>query len=151
MASRNVPSFDDADAQDMSPEAIDFQRLDELNCALQRGDAPEVTEELTEFVARVARRTVVDESIIIAMRSDPSLVMRVAKDARERFRLGSRRLMAALSAAYRAEEAGDRSEARRVLRRIIESEPIPFYRDIAEGQLVEIGLDSVDDDERSGG
>ena len=120
----------------------DWERLRTLVDAANGGELPDVTDELREYVARTARQTGMDDRTISEMGADPRPILEVAREARKRIRTGSQRLMIAINTAFEAADRGNRAEATRILRQLIETEVVPYYRDLAR-----INLEQIEGDE----
>jgi DUSAM domain-containing protein len=84
---------------------------------------------------RSAREVAIpDEEAARALASDDG-ALDLLREVSRRIREGSNRLSDALHSMYRHQDAGDYDSARQLMRDLLAVEVVPFYRDIAEGQL----------------
>lgn len=141
------PPTDSEDPSLLPEDDDDWERLRTLVDAASGGELPDATDELREYVARVARQTGMDDRTISQMGADPQRILRVAQEARKRIRTGSQRLMIAMNTAFAAADDGNHGEAERVLRQVIETEVVPYYRELARINLEQLGAGSSGDDE----
>ncbi len=137
----------DSDDPSLFPAEGDWERLRTLIDEADAGDRLQLSDELREYVARVARQTGIDKQTISQMAEEPERVLEVAREARRRIRSGSQRLMIALNTAFDAADRGNQAEAISALRAVIETEVVPFYREQARINLEQLGDTSVGDDE----
>ena len=124
----------------MIPAPGEWERLRLLCADLESGRSPRVDEDLRDYLRKVALQTGHAPDVVAQLSVSDRGLFELAREARKRVRLGSRRLMAAMSAADNAVLAGNADAARTVLYEVVDNEPVPLYRDQARLYLRGLGL-----------
>jgi DUSAM domain-containing protein len=128
---------------ELFPTQGEWERLRGLCRSLELGERIIVNEELVEYIQRVARQVGISAEEISAAAGDAGAQLALARSARRRIRDGSQKLMIAVSGALAALEDGDRGKARELLEQIIREEAVPWYREQARRQIVNMGLEPM--------
>lgn len=115
---------------------LDWDPIRALARRVLREGAPLVlTDDVRALLLRSAREVaILDEEAARALASDDG-AMELLREVSRRIREGSNRLSDALHSMYRHQDSGDYDSARQLMRDLLAVEIVPFYRDIAEGQL----------------
>lgn len=115
---------------------LDWDPIRALARRVLREGAPLVlTDDVRALLMRSAREVAIpDEEAARALASDDG-ALDLLREVSRRIREGSNRLSDALHSMYRHQDAGDYDSARQLMRDLLAVEVVPFYRDIAEGQL----------------
>ena len=120
----------------MTEQPHDWNRLVELHDKLQRGEHIAVdSNEVLSLLRRVAQDVAIPSETAEKALLAPSSAADLVREIRRRIREGSRRLGSALVEAYRLQEAGDTTRARKVLEDVLAVEVVPLYRRTAQGEL----------------
>jgi DUSAM domain-containing protein len=120
-------------------EDTDWDELRALaQLVFERGAALELTEATCDLLRRTAQQVAIrEETAEEALRSTSS-ALALLSEVRRRIRDGSNRLADALHRAYRLRDAGDLTGARKLMKDLLEVEPVPLYREQAEILLEEL-------------
>lgn len=116
-------------------ETHDWDKVAALEVGLARGEALDLTPEVVNLLARVAREVAItDVEAQNALRNSTEAAT-LLREVRRRIREGSRRLMRAISEANRRKDEGDVDGARKTLEEVLSVEVVPLYRQHAEAEL----------------
>lgn len=124
---------------DWKPQGPDWDRLRELEAWLDRRGALGDLDEFPGLIERTFLGLGFSRAEADRYAASESGHARYVVDARDRIRNGSRRLGAALIAAEELAEEGRMEDAREQLRAVLSSEPVRFYRELAENELKGLG------------
>lgn len=106
-----------------------------LEDRLKRGEALELSERICELLLRAAPTVAISrteaEAALAHVEGATALLLKI----RERIREGSNRINNALVRMYALQDAGNLKAARQQMQDVLSVEVVPFYREIAEGEI----------------
>jgi DUSAM domain-containing protein len=112
-----------------------WHQIRELDNRAARGEPLELSERVRVLLLRAAPTVAVEsadaEAALASIESATALLRKI----RERVREGSNRINNALLRMYSLQDAGDLEGARQQMRDVLAVEVVPFYREIAEGEI----------------
>lgn len=120
------------------PPGDTWDRLRELDERSEAGEVITMDAPTRDVILRGAASVGMSAAEAQAALATPEAAAGFVHEARRRIREGSRRLGEALIEVAALVEQGRLSEARAVLRALIEAEPVPFYREIAASELARL-------------
>ncbi|WP_342375379.1 DUSAM domain-containing protein [Myxococcus stipitatus] len=100
-----------------------------------------LTEDVRQLLVRTASEVAIPAADATAALATEAGARTLLEECSRRIREGSDRLTDALHFMYRHKDAGDFDRARQLMRDVLAVEVVPFYRDIAEGQLDDMADD----------
>lgn len=119
-------------------EKIDWEPFRELaQRALRNGAYLDLTDDERALLLRTAREVAISDAAAVVVTGAGAREL-VAECSR-RIKEGSWRLMRALHRMYRHQERGDYDSARQEMRDVLSVEVVPYYRELARGQLEDMG------------
>lgn len=102
---------------------------------VNQGETLKLTEEVRDLLLRAAPTVAISDAEAKEALGDVGSATTLLRRIRERIRDGSNRLMNALYRMSQLRKKGDLEGARQQMRQVLAVESVPFYREIAEGQL----------------
>ena len=112
-----------------------WHQIRELDNRVARGDPLELSERVRDLLRRAAQTVAIGsadtEAALATIESATALLRKI----RDRVRDGSNRINHALVRMYALQDAGDLEGARQQMREVLAVEVVPFYREIAEGEI----------------
>ncbi|WP_426756027.1 DUSAM domain-containing protein [Myxococcus sp. Y35] len=103
---------------------------------LNQGIPLELTDDVRSLLRRTAREVAISDADA-ALQTEAGAT-ELLREAMRRIKDGSWRLMRALHRMYQHKRAGDFDSARQEMRTVLAEEVVPFYRDVAAGQLEDL-------------
>jgi len=120
-------------------EKDDWQPLRELARRILDGNEPLVlTEDVRALLCRTGAQVALGAEEVEQALSDVSRATGLLREIARRISEGTQRLTPALLRMYRLRDAGDIEGACRQMEEVLAVEVVPFYRDIAEGELAKL-------------
>ncbi|RKG95433.1 DUF2379 domain-containing protein [Corallococcus sp. CA053C] len=116
----------------------DWHQLRTLDTRVQQGGTMALDEPLRALLRRAGPSLAMTDSEVEAGLRTPEAAMALLHEMRQRVTEGSRRLGDALHRMYRLRDQGDLDGARQQLRDVLAVEVVPYYRELAEGQLADL-------------
>jgi DUSAM domain-containing protein len=117
-------------------EKLDWDPIRALARRVIREGAPLVLpDDVRALLLRSAREVALSDDDTARALASETEVLELLREISRRIREGSNRLSDALHAMYQHQDAGNYDSARQLMRDLLAVEVVPFYRDIAEGQL----------------
>lgn len=113
----------------------DWHLIRVLDNRIQQGEALALTDDVRDLLRRTAPTVAVSTAELEAALTTVESTTSLLREMRRRITEGSHRLGDALHLMYRFRDKGDLEGARQQMRDVLAVEVVPFYREIAEGQL----------------
>jgi DUSAM domain-containing protein len=120
------------------PEEGDWDRLYGLEQQVKQDGGLHPDEACREFLVRVAPTVGFTRDEAAAAIATAEGISRFVLEARRRIRDGSHRLSRALDREAELLEQGRLDEARLVFEAIMQDDPVPFYRELADTRLAKL-------------
>ncbi|MFY1830721.1 DUSAM domain-containing protein [Myxococcus fulvus] len=108
---------------------------------LRSGEELALTEDVRRLLARTASEVAISEASATSALESEAGARALLEECSRRIREGSNRLTDALHLMYRHQDAGDFDNARQQMRDVLAVEVVPYYRDLAQGQLDDMADD----------
>jgi DUSAM domain-containing protein len=109
-----------------------------LDSRIHQGQTLELTEDVRELLLRSAPTVGISGAEAQAALATVETATALLRKIRERIREGSNRIGDALFRMYELQGAGDVEGARQQLENVLAIEPVPLYREIAEGEIAKL-------------
>lgn len=122
------------DCLDADLDAL-WHQIRELDNRVGRGDPLELSGRVRELLLRAAPTVAIEGADAEAALASVESAAALLREIRERVREGSNRINNALLRMYALQDAGELERARQQMREVLEVEVVPFYREIAEGEI----------------
>ncbi len=116
----------------------DWHQLRTLDSQAQENGTIALDESLRALLRRAAPSLAMPNEEVEAGLRTPEAATALLHRMRQRITEGSRRLGDALHRMYRLRDQGDLDGARQQLRDVLAVEVVPYYRELAEGQLTDL-------------
>ncbi|WP_225411218.1 DUSAM domain-containing protein [Stigmatella hybrida] len=117
----------------------DWYPIRMLDNRVQQGEPLVLTTEVRGLLQRTAPTVAISEAEAEAALASPEQATALLQEMRRRITEGSRRLSRALNQMYKLRDRRDLEGARQQLRDVLAVEVVPHYRNIAQGQLENLG------------
>jgi DUSAM domain-containing protein len=128
------------------PPPGDWDRLRELEDKVKAGETISRDASTDELLERASAQVGLDPSHVKSSLKDDVARKQLVLEMRRRIREGSRRLSAALVRANALQQEGKPEEAKEGLQRLADEAEVPFYREIAESEIIRVEEESGDTD-----
>lgn len=112
-----------------------WHQIRELDNRVARGEVLELSENLRDLLLSAAPTVAIERTDAEAALTRIEHATALLRKIRERVREGSNRINNALLRMYALQDAGDLEGARQQMRDVLAVEVVPFYREIAEGEI----------------
>jgi DUSAM domain-containing protein len=122
------------DSLDTELDAL-WNQLWNMEHRVDQGDHLELTDEVRDLLLRAASTVAISDAEAQAALTHVESATALLRKIRERIREGSNRIVDALYRMSRLRKKGDIEGARQQMREVLAVETVPYYREIAEGQL----------------
>jgi DUSAM domain-containing protein len=119
----------------MSNLEDDWHPIRMLDNRVQQGEPLVLTDEVRDLLRRTAPTVAINMAELETALTTVESATALLHEMRRRITEGSHRLGDALHLMYRLRDKGDLEGARQQMRDVLAVEVVPFYREIAEGQL----------------
>jgi DUSAM domain-containing protein len=115
-----------------------WNRLWGIENRVNQGEALELTDEVRDLLLRAAPTVAIGTAEANAALANVESATTLLRRIRERIRDGSNRIVDSLHRMSRLRKKGDFDGARQQMRDVLAVEVVPYYREMAEGQLAEL-------------
>jgi DUSAM domain-containing protein len=122
------------DCLDAELDAL-WHQIRELDNRVARGEPLELSDRVRDLLLRAAATVAIGRADAEAALASTMSATALLRQIRERVREGSNRINNALLRMYALQDAGDLERARQQMREVLDVEVVPFYREIAEGEI----------------
>ena len=112
-----------------------WHQIRELDNRIARGEPLELSERVRALLLSAAPTVAIESSDAEAALAGIQSATALLRKIRERIREGSNRINKALVKMYELQDAGNLKAARQQMQDVLSVEVVPFYREIAEGEI----------------
>ncbi|RKI66385.1 DUF2379 domain-containing protein [Corallococcus sp. AB049A] len=116
----------------------DWHQLRVLDTRAQQESAIVLDDALRDLLRRVGPSVAMPAAEVEAGLCTPEAALVLLHQMRQRVTEGSRRMSDALHRMYRLRDQGDLDGARQQMRDLLAVEVVPYYRELAQGQLADL-------------